>query len=125
MKNSRVTQLARESVESRKTGEQKVVRGGLFRRSRVVDVTAPCLIIPVLIEHKTKVNEDGPEAIHASLVIDGDELAAYNAGEMTISDLIVAHHDELEAVLEAVITVATDNLAAAAKETPFEGVVVE
>jgi hypothetical protein len=61
------------------------------------------LEVEVQVEHKTARNADGLEAIRTTLEVSGEEMEQYEAGTLSLEDVIAAHYEELEAQLDEVI----------------------
>jgi hypothetical protein len=69
------------------------------------------LEVEVLVEHKTARNADGLEAIRTTLEVSGEELEQYEAGTLTLEQIIGAHYEDLEVALEGVMAKAAEILA--------------
>jgi hypothetical protein len=66
------------------------------------------LEVEVQIEHKTARNADGLEAIRTTLEVSGEELEQYEAGTLTLEQILGYHYTELESQLDTVIEKANE-----------------
>ena len=84
----------------------------------------PVSILPVLVEHKTRTNIDGPESAELEIELTEEEAEALDAGTLDIAAAIEARYEDLEQELNDLIALAEVNRAAIGPPVEEDEIVV-